>query len=604
MIKKISRRSFLQACSVAAATAALTACGGGKAESKTADAHEAVTFMAPYKEIESFIEQVHSVYPEVNIEVVPYSGDNTTTCLQNMFAAGDLPDVCTLTYYDPQIDLVSDKLLDLSGYDFTDNYVESRLQDVFDNGAIYLLPSVYNCYGITYNKTLLREHGWELPNSFAELEVLAAKAKEAGVDLCLPQIQYPGYGFQYLCNIADADFLGTLDGRLWQKDYLSGKANVSNTPGMMQAMAYVKKWKDIGMLNGSGDALDDNVTLQRMAEGNTLFLIGNTNGIVEADGNADKFGLMPYLSEDGTQNVFVLNVNRFYGLNKKLKQNPQKLEDALKVMRVLSTVAGTSALQPATALKSSLLPFKGAKADGTYYADIADTLNAGNTAPFIYSGWENTFVTTGLKMLDFMKGNATMEDVIRQLDEDQDSVVNNTPGCHHYRYGGAFAAGLRHAGRPLLCTGYRQRPCAGLAEHMDPRQPHRAEPPRRSRQAVRQGHYGLRPFGHPAHRLEPHHPDRHPDRAADQRPAGFWLRCLRQRQGLPLCAGKPGAAGGGQDLSGCHLRCERPAGCRSNGDRQRRGGHGCRKNLLWCLHHHQPGRHRMELNKTDRRYWM
>ena len=180
MIKKISRRSFLQACSVAAATAALTACGGGKAESKTADAHEAVTFMAPYKEIEAFIEQVHSVYPEVNIEVVPYSGDNTTTCLQNMFAAGDLPDVCTLTYYDPQIDLVSDKLLDLSGYDFTDNYVESRLQDVFDNGAIYLLPSVYNCYGITYNKTLLREHGWELPNSFAELEVLAAKPRKPG----------------------------------------------------------------------------------------------------------------------------------------------------------------------------------------------------------------------------------------------------------------------------------------------------------------------------------------------------------------------------------------------------------------------------------------
>ena len=436
-MKKISRRSFLQVCSLAAATAALTACGGGT-ESKAADAHEAVTFMAPYKEIEAFIEQVHSVYPEVNVEIVPYSGDNTTTCLQNMFAAGDLPDVCTLTYYNPQIDLVSDKLLDLSGYDFTDNYVESRLQDVFDHGAIYLLPSTYNCYGITYNKTLLKKHGWELPNSFAELEVLAAKAKEAGVDLCLPQIQYPGYGFQYLCNIADANFLGTLDGKLWQKDYLSGKANVSNTPGMMQAMAYVQKWKDVGMLNGSGDALDDSVTRQKMAEGNTLFLIGNTNGIMEADGSADKFGLMPFLSEDGTQNVFVLNVNRFYGLNKKLEQTPQKLEDALKVMRVLSTVAGTSALQPATALKSSLLPFKDAKADGTYYADIANALNAGNTVPFIYSGWENTIVSTGTKMLDFMKGtgtkmldfmkgNATMEDVIRQLDEDQDSVVNNTP---------------------------------------------------------------------------------------------------------------------------------------------------------------------------------
>ena len=427
MMKKISRCSFLQVVGLLAATAALTACGGKTETVKKDDTHEVITFMAPYMEEEAFIEQVHSVYPEVNIEIVPYSGDNTTTCLQNMFEANDLPDICTLTVYDPMTYHVSDKLLDLSGYDFTDNYVESRLQEVSDNGAIYLLPSSYNCYGITYNKTLLREHGWELPNSFAELEALAAEAKEAGVDLCLPQIQYPGYGFQYLCNIADADFLGTLDGKLWQKDYLSGEANVSNTPGMMQAMAYVQKWKDIGMLNDSGDALDDNVTRQRMTEGNTLFLIGGTNGIVESDDNADKFGLMPYLSEDGTQNVFVLKVNRFYGLNKKLEQNPQKLEDALKVMRVLSTVEGSSALIPAKTLKCSLLPFKDAKADDTYYADVADVLNAGNTAPFIYSGWENTIVTTGLKMLDFIKGNATMEDVIRQLDEDQDSVVNNTP---------------------------------------------------------------------------------------------------------------------------------------------------------------------------------
>ena len=182
MMKKISRRSFLQVCGITAATAALTACGGGKTETaKKDDAHEAITFMAPYKEIEAFIEQVHSVYPEVNIEVVPYSGDNTTTCLQNMFAAGDLPDVCTLTYYDPRIDRVSDKLLDLSGYDFTDNYVESRLQDVFDNGAIYLLPSTYNCYGITYNKTLLKKYGWELPNSFAELE---RPRKQRSISVC------------------------------------------------------------------------------------------------------------------------------------------------------------------------------------------------------------------------------------------------------------------------------------------------------------------------------------------------------------------------------------------------------------------------------------
>ena len=63
MIKKISRRSFLQVCGITAATAALTACGGSKAESKTEDAHEAITFMAPYKEVEAFIEQVVVLSP-------------------------------------------------------------------------------------------------------------------------------------------------------------------------------------------------------------------------------------------------------------------------------------------------------------------------------------------------------------------------------------------------------------------------------------------------------------------------------------------------------------------------------------------------------------
>ena len=34
MMKKISRRSFLQVCGITAATAALTACGGGHASTK------------------------------------------------------------------------------------------------------------------------------------------------------------------------------------------------------------------------------------------------------------------------------------------------------------------------------------------------------------------------------------------------------------------------------------------------------------------------------------------------------------------------------------------------------------------------------------------
>lgn len=421
-IKKVQ-----SACLILACIAATGLIGCGKTD-ETPKKHEAITFMAPYLEVDNFIEEVHKTYPEIELEVVPYSGANTTTCLQNMLEADDLPDICTQTFYKPDVVDVSDKMIDLSGYDFTDNYVESRLKDVSDEGALYMLPSLYNCYGITYNKTLLEKHGWKLPTSFTELEELADKAKEAGVTLCMAQIQYPGSAFQYICNIADAGFLGTMSGKQWQKDYLSGKANVSDTEGMMDSMEYIQKWKNLGMLDCSNsDPVDDSKTREAFIKGNSLFLLGPQNGIMESEDTTDKFGLMPYLSEDGSKNVFILNVNRFYGLNKKLENDPEKLEDALKVMKVLSTVEGTSALYPDSTLKAGLLPFKDAKADDTFYADISDFINAGNTTPFIYSGWENTIVNTGTKMQEFMQDKASIKDVADQLDEDQDSVVNNQP---------------------------------------------------------------------------------------------------------------------------------------------------------------------------------
>lgn len=166
MMNNHFRCMALRGLSLFTAAALLTACAASQAAAPATSestADEAVTFMAPYLNVEAFIDKVHSIYPEVNIEIVPYSGDNTTSCIQNMIEAHDLPDICTVTVYNPMTDDMSDQLIDLAGYDFTDNYIESRLQEVTDNGAIYLLPSVYNCYGITYNKTLLQQTAGQYP---------------------------------------------------------------------------------------------------------------------------------------------------------------------------------------------------------------------------------------------------------------------------------------------------------------------------------------------------------------------------------------------------------------------------------------------------------
>ena len=90
-IKKVQSVCFILAC---VAATGLTGCGKTDETSKK---HEAITFMAPYMDVDSFIEEVHKTYPEVELEVVPYSGANTTVYLNTILEENDLPDICTLS---------------------------------------------------------------------------------------------------------------------------------------------------------------------------------------------------------------------------------------------------------------------------------------------------------------------------------------------------------------------------------------------------------------------------------------------------------------------------------------------------------------------------
>ena len=389
--------------------------------------HPVITMNAPYRNMSKFYDLVHEKYPEINLEIEPYNGLNTTSYFLDMRAVGQMPDIYFTTYYTPGKDDDENDFLDLSGYSFTDNYTQSRLREVTYNGGIYMLPLGYNALGITYNKTLLEKNGWTLPTNLTELEELKVKVEEAGCVFCRDQLQFPGYGFQYLCNILDTGFLSTIDGIDWQNKFIKGEATIADTPKMTEAMQLLERWRDIGMLNGDGTPDKDSDTKAQMLEGNTLFLIGNSNDITSENGSTDEFRLMPYLSEDGNQNVFILNVSRYMALNKELGEegNEKKLEDALHVMEILSTVEGMESLDP-TQNNSRLLPLKDAAvAEGSYYADILDELNSGHTASFIYSGWENIIVPMGEKMIEYICGNATLDDVIKCFDENQHLITNN-----------------------------------------------------------------------------------------------------------------------------------------------------------------------------------
>lgn len=424
------KKKKIRICVLAAACIAVlfTGCGSENKTDQnagTTENHEPITLNVPYQNIDAFIDKVHEKYPEIKIEPVSYCGQNTTAWMRAMLKSGELPDIYFSTIYSTENDEVSDKLLDLSGYAFTDQYVQARLREVTVNGAVYMLPFSYSCIGVTYNKTLLEENGWELPTSLKEMEALKPKVEAAGYDFCTDLIQYPGYGFQYLCNILDTDFISTTEGIQWQSDYLSGKANVSDTPRMLESMNLLERWKELGLLTDQKSSPADSETKTVYKEGKTLFCVGNSNDLTK-EGAADEYKLMPYLSEDGDQNVFILNVNRYVGLNKKLADagNEQKLEDAQHILEVLSTEDGMWALHDQRG--SALLPLNDVKVEpSSYYSDVVEELNSGHTAPFIYAGWDNVIVPIGEKMLDYISGKVSLQDVIACIDEEQ-SMLNQT----------------------------------------------------------------------------------------------------------------------------------------------------------------------------------
>lgn len=161
----------------------LTGCSGsGDTErSKEANAsdpaHPVITMNAPYRNMSAFVDLVHEKYPEIQLEVIPYNGQNTSAYMKDMRLSGQMADIYFTSYYTPGRYSDETDFLDLSTYDFTENFTQSRLREVTWNGGIYMLSLSYNALGITYNKTLLEKNGWTLPTNLDELEALKGEAE-------------------------------------------------------------------------------------------------------------------------------------------------------------------------------------------------------------------------------------------------------------------------------------------------------------------------------------------------------------------------------------------------------------------------------------------
>ena len=433
-MKKISRRSFLHASLCASgllAASGLTGCGassseaalstsGSAAASTAAGAHEPITIMDANRDYTQLMDLVHQKYPEIELQIMPYRGRNTSAYMKKQLESDHVPDIYNTTQVWDDT-LQQEHLIDLSKYSVTDLYNPARLNEVDVDGSVYLLPYDFSVSGIFCNVSLLERLGLAVPQSFTQLrdETIPALTA-AGVNVSDCMMNLPGFPFQYFFNAASTGYVNTLEGRQWQEDFIHGNADAS---ALESSVDYFQKWIDCGMVNCAMGTASNNEVGGHFSENNTAFLMCITSNL---DDTEDHYELLPFFSEDGSQNVYITSPARYYGLSKHLEDagNEQKLEDALHFLEVLSTPEGYETVM--VGISSTMCSIKDfSLAEDSPYYSVMEAINNGYSAPMIYAKWTDYVVPVGTQILDWIQGKAAKTDLIPMMNELQQQFLAN-----------------------------------------------------------------------------------------------------------------------------------------------------------------------------------
>ena len=387
--------------------------------------HEPLTITS-YNNIvtEEFVDAVHEVYPDINFDIISYAGKNGSGYAQFSLEEGDIPDiyVSTLPF---AADKQAEYLMDLSNQDFINEYSTSMLNALDQDGSIYLLPSGYTVAGITYNKTLMEEYGWEVPNSLEELEELIPQIEEAGLKPFASAMSLDGFPFNYFFSLGNTVWFGTQEGVQWKEAFPKGEENAAEAEGLIDVISLFKRYIDDGIIT-SEDVSND----EYFQSGDTVFDLNigiSSYSYTTEDGDTYEFGIMPWLSEDGSNNMLTRNVSRYFGVSKELAEsgNEQKLSDALDLMRFIASPEGQEAILGASNIWMS--PLNGAEMseDHPYY-EVADTINSGHTVQMVYVGWEDLIIPIAQDIRQFIAGDLTEDELVNAFDETYREVSEGT----------------------------------------------------------------------------------------------------------------------------------------------------------------------------------
>ncbi len=382
-----------------------------------------------YARHKPFLELLHKTCPDIELEFVSYAGGNATGYSWAQMRADDIPDIFITSQILDET-LAEERLIDLSGYGFVNGFSTAILDQVAIDGGVYLLPVNSTMYGIYYNKTLMEEKGWEVPSNLAELEALCAQIRAEGLIPGVVGTMLTGGPFSAVFNLAKTSWLTTPEGIGWERDFLAGAASAEGR--WEGTMELVQRYIDMGMFTADPE---DRINVELIGD----YLGGRKAVFCTAvqpvsytviPDTGDELGMMPYIGEDGSKNVYMYSPFCYFGISRRLTEpgNEKKLENAVRILNLLFSPEGQAAFiteqTPCviSVLDSAALP------EDALISDARRALREGRAFPMTYAGWESVLADMGQAYKEWFRGENGVDgpQCIARMDALQQSFLSHS----------------------------------------------------------------------------------------------------------------------------------------------------------------------------------
>lgn len=440
------RTKYKQAAAVLIGLLLLFLLVSGKTNSADKSSKDALTILI--RDNSMVEETLKEQFPDVEFEFSYYDGKASSADMAMREKNHDITDIYMGTLM-MESEEAKENLLDLSGYEFCDQFESSILNQYDVDGGIYQIPSSIGIRCIIYNKEMFETHGWSEPQTFGDLTALCRQIREETEDVT-PIVfagAAVGYYFTTMTTYAQTEFLYTPEGAKWEKEYLAGRAGAAE--GFGSGIRMTQELIDAGAFDyeKNKDYWDADLFKVRMETGEAAmqFAWGGQHqlfGLLE--GNETKYAVMPFRNYEG--DAFLgTGTNYNIGLSKRLGEpgNEKKLENALRIMEWFSTEEGQQKL---TVLGGSVIyPIKNAVNEQTlpqfrklWYENLD-----GIKAPMLYTGYEDILIQSAEYIIEAIKGEHDLSGLAALIDEiHQAAIAKDTD--NQAAYAGTFAKDFTH----------------------------------------------------------------------------------------------------------------------------------------------------------------